>query len=128
VQGAQAGENRSANELALQAYQQYGAQAQQLAGLTEQERAAQIQNAQLLDTLGQAERRDTQAGLDIAYQDYLRQMGYPREQLGFYSDMLRGLPVADVGTTTSTNYAFTNPAQQTLGAGLSALSLYRAFQ
>jgi len=128
VQGAQAGEDRAAGQFDLDAYGRYAAQAQQLAGLSEQERAAQIQNAQLLDALGQSQRRDTQAGLDIGYQDYLRQQGYPEEGLGFYSDVLRGLPVADAGSSTSTNYAFTNPAQQTLGAGLSALSLYRAYQ
>jgi hypothetical protein len=105
-----------------------GTAAGQLAGFGERERAADIQNAQMLDAIGRAQQGETQAGLDIGYQDFLRQQGYPAEQLGFYSDVLRGLPVANAGTTTQTGSVYTNPLQQALGAGLSGLSLYRAFQ
>lgn len=127
VQGAQAAENLAANQFGLDALKLQGQQAGQLAGLSEQERAAQIQNAQLLEGIGKAQQGETQAGLDIGYQDYLRQQGYPEEQLGFYSDILRGLPVADAGTTTQQGYQSYNPLQQALGAGLSGLSLYKAF-
>ena len=127
VQGAQAAENLAANQFGLSALELQANQAGQLAGLSEQERAAQIQNAQLLEGIGQAQRGEAQAGLDIGYQDYLRQQGYPAEQLGFYSDVLRGLPVADAGTTTQQGYQSYNPLQQGLGAGLSALSLYKAY-
>lgn len=128
VQGAQAAENLAANQFGLDALRLQGQQAGQLAGLSEQERAAQIQNAQMLESIGRAQQGEAQAGLDIGYQDYLRQQGYPEEQLGFYSDILRGLPVANASTTTATNSVYTNPLQQALGAGLSGLSLYRAFQ
>lgn len=104
-----------------------GTAAGQLTGLGQQERAAQIQNAQLLESIGKSQQAETQAGLDIGYQDYLRQQGYPQEQLGFYSDILRGLPVANAGVTNTQGYQSYNPAQQALGAGLSALSLYKAF-
>jgi hypothetical protein len=102
-----------------------GAEAGRLAALGEQERGANIQGAQLLEGIGKAQLGETQAGLDLAYQDFLRQQGYPQEQLGFYSDILRGLPVANVGETTQSVY--TNPLQQALGAGLTGLSLYKAF-
>lgn len=128
VQGAQAGENRSAQQFGLDALGFYSGQAGQLANLGEQERAAQIQNAQMLEAIGQAQRGEAQAGLDIGYQDYLRQQGYPQEQLGFYSDILRGLPVANVGTSSTQGYQSYNPLQQALGAGLSGLSLYKAYQ
>jgi hypothetical protein len=128
VQGAQAAENLAANQFGLDALRLQGQQAGQLAGLSEQERAAQIQNAQMLESIGRAQQGEAQAGLDIGYQDFLRQQGYPEEQLGFYSDILRGLPVANASTTTATNSVYTNPLQQALGAGLSGLSLYRAFQ
>lgn len=104
-----------------------GAEAGRLAALGEQERGAQIQGAQLLEGIGGAERAEAQAGLDLAYQDFLRQQGYPAEQLGFYSDVLRGLPVAPASTQTQTGYQYTNPMQQMLGAGISGLSLYKAF-
>ena len=104
-----------------------GSEAGRLVAIGEQERAANIQNAQLREAIGRAQQGETQAGLDIGYQDYLRQQGYPAEQLGFYSDVLRGLPVADAGTTNQQGYQSYNPLQQGLGAGLSALSLYKAF-
>jgi len=127
VQSAQAAENLGAKQFGLGAYGQYADQAAQLSGMAEQERAAQIQNAQLLEGVGKAQQTEAQAGLDLAYQDFLRQQGYPEEQLGFYSDVLRGLPVANVGTQDQQSYQSYNPAQQALGAGLSALSLYKAF-
>jgi len=104
-----------------------GAEAGRLVGFGEQQRAAGVQNAQLLDAIGQSQRGETQAGLDIGYQDFLRQQGYPAEQLGFYSDVLRGLPVAAASTQNQQGYQSYNPTQQALGAGLSALSLYKAF-
>lgn len=128
TQGAQAAENLASRQFGLEALQLQGGQAQQLAGLSEQERAARIQNAQMLEAIGRAQQGEAQAGLDIGYQDFLRQQGYPREQIGFYSDVLRGLPVANVGTTNTQGFQSYNPLQQGLGAGLSALSLYRAFQ
>ena len=100
----------------------------QLASFGGLEREANIQNAQMLESIGRGQQAEAQAGLDIGYQDFLRQQGFPQEQLGFYSDILRGLPVANIGTQTSQNYQSYNPLQQALGAGLSGLSLYRAVQ
>jgi len=105
-----------------------GRSAQQLAGFGELERGAGIQNAQLLEAIGRAQQAEAQAGLDIGYQDYLRQQGYPQEQLGFYSDVLRGLPIAPSSTQTQQGYQSYNPMQQIAGAGLTGLSLYKAFQ
>jgi hypothetical protein len=105
-----------------------GSEAGRLAAFGGLEREAGIQNAQMLESIGRGQQAETQAGLDIAYQDFLRQQGLPQEQLGFYSDILRGLPVANIGTVNSQNYQSYNPLQQALGAGLSGLSLYRAFQ
>jgi hypothetical protein len=106
-----------------------GAEAGRLTALGEQERAAGIQGAQLLEGIGKAQQGEVQAGLDIGYQDFLRQQGFPMEQLGNLSAMLRGLPIAPAGTQTSTQtgFQYVNPVQQGLGAGLSALSLYKAF-
>jgi hypothetical protein len=72
--------------------------------------------------------QDEQARFDMAYQDFLRQQEYPRQQLSDYSAILRGLPLAAVGTTTGSSTA--TPAQpsgiqQLLGAGASALGLYK---
>jgi len=112
----------------LAALQAGGTEAGRLLAMGEAGRGADIQNAQLLDAIGREQRGEAQADMDIGYQDFLRQQGYPQEQLAFYSDVLQGLPVANAGTATQTNSVYTNPAQQALGAGLSGLSLYRAFQ
>jgi hypothetical protein len=44
------------------------------------------------------------------------------------ADMLQGLPVAAASSQTQQGYQSYNPLQQALGAGLSALSLYKAYQ
>jgi hypothetical protein len=42
------------------------------------------------EQFGSLAQRDQQAGLDLAYQDFLAQQRYPYSQLGFMSDVLRG--------------------------------------
>ena len=138
IQAAQAGELGRV-QTGIEASRQFGAgqgiagieasqaAGTQLVGLGEKEREAQIQNAQLLDALGRTQQAETQAGLDIGYQDYLRQQGYPTEQLAFLSNTMQGLPVQAAGTTTATGYGYTNPLQQAAGAGLAGLSLYKAY-
>jgi hypothetical protein len=101
--------------------------AMNLAQLGQMGRSASIQDAQMLEAIGRAQQGEAQAGLDIGYQDYLRQQGYPQEQLAFYSDILRGLPVAPASSQTQQSYQYYNPLQQMLGAGLSGLSLYKAY-
>ena len=139
VQGAQA-EEQARVQTGIEASRQFGAgqgiaalgaseaAGRQLVGLGEKEREAQIQNAQLLDTLGRGQQAETQAGLDIGYQDFLRQQGYPAEQTALMSNVLQGLPIQNAGTTTQTGYGYTNPLQQAAGAGLAGLSLYKAYQ
>ena len=95
----------------------------QYAGLAGQRRAADIQGAQLLEGIGKAQLGETQAGLDIGYQDFLRQQGFNKDQLGFMSNILQGIPVQPNRTVTGfQNY---NPMQQALGAGIAGLGLYR---
>lgn len=123
VQGAQAAENRAAGQFALGAFGQTAGLAGQLAALGETGRAADIQNAQLLEAIGQAQEGTRQQQLDLAYQDFLRQQAYPEQQLQLYSSILRGVPVSP--STESTLYQPYNPMQQALGAGLGAIGLYR---
>lgn len=60
------------------------------------------------------------------YEDFLAQRGYPREQLAFYSDIVRGnAPL--FGTVQQTTQPMPGITQQLLGAGLGALGAYRAF-
>jgi hypothetical protein len=114
----------------LAAYQAVGSGASNLAGLGaglaslgERQRAADIQGAQLLETIGRDIRAEDQGRLDLAYEDFLRQRDYPISQYERFAGLLRGVPVTpDITTTRMASY---NPVQQALGAGISALGLYR---
>jgi len=68
-----------------------------------------------------------QASLDIGYEDFLRQQGFTKDQLGFYSNILRGVPVQPQ-QTVSTFQAQPSLFQSVLGAGLSGLGLYNALK
>jgi len=59
--------------------------------------------------------QQAQRPLDQAYQDFLNQQNYPYKQLGFMSDMIRGLPLGQ--QSTSSMYSQGPGAVQTL-AGL----------
>ena len=64
-----------------------------------------------------------QQRLDLDYSDFLRQRDYDWQQLGNYSNILRGLPVTPNATTTTYGQA-PSTAAQLLGAGLGGLSYY----
>jgi hypothetical protein len=64
--------------------------------------------------------------LDQYYADFLRQRDYPIEQLGYMSNLLRGLPVG-LNTTNITYGPQPGMAQQVLGGGLGAAALSRTF-
>jgi|TARA_Y100000114_G_scaffold91120_1_gene84597 hypothetical protein len=66
-----------------------------------------------------------QAGLDMGYQDFLNQVAFPRQQLGFFSQILQGLPVTP-GTQVSQYQPTPTTTQQLLGLGLGGLGLYQA--
>lgn len=127
VQAARADEAMRQREFQLQTMGFSADMAARVADLGERARAGDIQAAQLLEAQGLGELAREQAGLDVAYQDFLRQQQYPFEQLGQFSTMLRGLPVAAAGTTT-TYQPTPSPYQQALGAGISAYGLYRGLQ
>lgn len=85
----------------------YGNQALQ----QEQARAGMLQG------VGQAQRGMAQQNLDLAYQDFLAQRGYPVEQLRILQSGLSGLPNVQSSQTTSTQpgQGFLGTAGQTIG-------------
>jgi hypothetical protein len=68
-----------------------------------------------------------QTKYDTAYQDFLRQRDYPQEQLGFYSNILRGLPV-QLASTTQSYQAPQSIGAQIGGLGLAGLGLANALK
>lgn len=68
-----------------------------------------------------------QQGLTQAYQDFQNQQNYPYKQLGFMSDLIRGLPLGQ--QSTKAVYEPGPSAAQTIGSlGLSAYGLGQMFK
>jgi hypothetical protein len=63
-----------------------------------------------------------QQQMDMSYADFLRQRDYPMEQLGYYSNLLRGLPV-DLNSSQTSYAQPPSVASQLGGIGLGAASL-----
>jgi hypothetical protein len=98
--------------------------AQLLGGFAPQAQQMALERIGALGGVGGQRRGFRQAGMDIGYEDFLRQQGYPQQQIGFQSNIIRGLNLQPSQTVSS--YA-QRPGlfQQTLGAGLGALGLYQ---
>ncbi len=56
---------------------------------------------------------------------FLRQQAFGRDSLGFFSNILQGIPVTP-GTTTSSFGGGPSGYQQALGAGIGGVGLYNA--
>ena len=79
----------------------------------------------LQNTLGLQQQQQAQNILNTQYQDFLNYQNYPYKQLGFMSDLLRGLPLTQQASTIY-GQAPTATAQLvglgTAGLGLSKLA------
>jgi hypothetical protein len=92
-------------------------------GQTQFGQQAAITDAQM--RAGQLQQAQEQRGLDMQYQQYQDQMNYPYKQLGFMSDIYRGLPLTQGAQSM---YQAAPPAtQQLMGLGLGAAGLNKAF-
>ena len=61
--------------------------------------------AEALSGVGAKRQQREQAGLDLAYKDFVAQRDYPAQQLAMYSQLLSGVPVTPTSTTTTTEPA-----------------------
>lgn len=100
--------------------------AELLAGLGGQGRASDIESAKLLETIGKDIEAKDQAGIDMAYEDFIRQRDFDKEQLMFLSALARGIPVTP--STELQKFQNVNPLQQLLGTGIAGLGLYKGIQ
>ncbi len=110
----------------LQAEQQRIAAAQGLFGLGLGEEQVAQDRARGLVGVGGAFEDRSQQGLDIGYSDFINQRDFPRQQLNYYSGILRGVPIAAQQETT-TYQAPPNQLSQLLGFGLGGLGLANQF-
>ena len=113
----------SGERLGLSAAESATQQAQSLARLGDAARAGDVQAAQLLEQIGKDAQATDQAGLDLAYEDFVRQRDFPRESLTFLSSILRGVPVQP--STETSKFQQYNPIRDLLGTGIAGLGLYR---
>ncbi len=96
--------------------------AQQLGQLGAMEQAADIDRMKMQAAAGAEQQAMEQQKMDLAYADFLRQRDYPMEQLGYYSNLLRGLPI-QLGSTQTTYAQPPSMTSQIAGMGLAGLSL-----
>jgi hypothetical protein len=110
--------------LGLQGLQQAMAGSQILGGLGTAQQESQLRRLQAQGAVGAEQRGYQQQLLDQAYADFLRQRDYPMEQLGYFSNLMRGIPVGL--SSTQTSYAAPpSAASQLTGAGIGAIGLSR---
>ena len=76
----------------LQGYSALGSQGQNLYGQT-------VGNLNLQNSMGTQQQQQVQNMLNTGRQEYTTQQNYPYKQVGFMSDIVRGLPVSQQGST-----------------------------
>jgi hypothetical protein len=81
----------------------------------------QTQAIGLQGQMGGVQQQQQQNVLNQQYQDFLNQKQYPYQQLGFMSDTLRGLPLAQ---TSSATYQNPSMLSQVAGLGTAAAGAY----
>ena len=125
--GQQAGEasRQFGANYGLQNRQQALAAAGQLGNLGQQQYAQQMGINTAQQQAGAQIQAQEQQGLSNKYQDFLNQQNYPYKQIGFMSDILRGVPIS--GGSTSVYQAPPSTANQLMGYGLGAYGLNKVF-
>ena len=98
--------------------------ARMLGGFGGQQQKMDYERLRNLQASGEIQRQLNQQGLSMGYQDFLRQQAFPREQLGFFNNMLRGLPITP-GQSTAT-YGGPGTIERMLASGIGGVGLYNA--
>lgn len=78
-------------------------QGQQLGALGQLGQSMGLKDAAALEAVGMQEQQLGQRNLDLAYQDFLEQRDYPKSQVDWMSQIIRGLPPSAVPTSTTTS-------------------------
>jgi len=107
----------------LQGYGLAGQAAGQLGQLGQTQYGQQMGINQLQNQYGGQQQALQQQGLSQAYQDFLNQQNYPYKQLGFMSDIIRGLPLGQQSASNVYQGAGSTAGQLAgIGAGLAGAS------
>jgi hypothetical protein len=108
--------------LGLQGLAQANQSAQTLSNIGSAQQQADLSRLAAQGNVAAQQQLLQQQQMDMAYADFLRQRDYPMEQLGYYSNLLRGLPVG-LGSTATTYGQPPSVAAQIGGVGLGATAL-----
>ena len=109
-----------AQQAAQQASQLAGQQAAQFSALGGQMQQQAGQDINTLLGLGSLQQQSAQAALDVARQNALAQQALPFQQIGFMSDIFRGVPSLQQ-TSTATTTPPPSTTSQLLGLGIAGL-------
>jgi hypothetical protein len=102
---------------------QTGLQGQQLLGqLGAQQQGLAMDRLKALQAMGQQQQALGQQGIDTAYQDFINQRDYGRNNLSFMSGILRGLNVQPESNVIQYQQQ-PNAMSSAIGSGISALGL-----
>ena len=104
--------------------QTYGALGQGLGQQGALQEQSDLARSTALGAYGGSERAVAQQQLDAQYQDQMRALAFPEQQLGSLSNILRGTPLGDTTSTQTTTAPPPSFASQLAGVGLSGLSLF----
>ena len=113
-----------AEKLGMTAAEASSLTAEKLADLEAKAKAGDVDSARLLEAIGKDKEAREQLQLDIDREDFIRQRDIPAERLQAFSALLRGIPIS--ASTEASTMGTTNPTQELLGTGISALALYKA--
>ena len=82
---------------------------------------------QMQNQLGAQQQQQQQIGLNNDYQDFQSSQNYPYKQIGFMSDILRGAPTTNAGSTMYNYQAPPSLMSQIGGLGATALGAFGSF-
>lgn len=73
--------------------------------IAQQGQNMRLQNAEALSNVGAKQQQREQAGLDLAYQDFIGQRDWDKNQLATYAQLIYGAPSSPSSTTSTTEPA-----------------------
>lgn len=97
---------------------------QQLGGLAELFQNLESQRLSQIGQAGQLQQSQAQVALDQAYQDFVNQRDYQRNNISFISSILHGLPTGV--NSQSDTIAYQNPMNAAIGAGIQGIGLQKS--
>jgi hypothetical protein len=111
----------------LAGLQAAGQMGQTLSNIGQAQQQADLQRLQAQAASAAEQQGMRQRFLDNDYAEFLRERDDPMEKLGYFSNLMRGIPVGL--NSTNTTYAPTpGMGQQILGTGLAGLGAYNTFR